>query len=159
MYQIQLPPVVFKTMTDHFSWKSLVCIVQIFKQSGEEPSMTSSLSCVIHPISKRVFFEKMENINKSLFSDKLVSNATIDVFHGAAILNFSHLIKPRLEEQNGLVPFAKWLLAFLIVIRYEEQDQDGGSVKEIDTNQIKVCGKKNLRLHRIQQNIMFCIYS
>ena len=71
--------------------------------------MTSSLSCVIHPISKRVFFEKMENINKSLFSDKLVSNATVDLYDGTAILNFPidiNLTKPRLEDPRA--SFTTW---------------------------------------------------
>ena len=38
--------------------------------------------------------------------------------------------KPRLQKKNRIVwiLFAKWLLAFIIVIRYEEHDQDGDSM-------------------------------
>ena len=39
-----------------------------------------------------------------------------------------NVTKPRLEEQNSLVPICKGLLASIIVIRYEEHDQDGGSM-------------------------------
>ena len=64
----------------------------------------------------------------------------IDLYHGATILNFSrdtNDTKPSLEEQNSLVPIwfqiAKWLLAFIIVIRYEEVDQDVGIMMKVGT--------------------------
>ena len=54
------------------------------------------------------------------------------LYHGEAILNFSQLYddvtKPGLEEQNSMVPIFK---AFMSVIRYEEHDQDGGSMKKV----------------------------
>ena len=40
-----------------------------------------------------------------------------------------NVTKPRLEEQNSLVPICKMIIvAFIIVIPYEGHDQDGGSM-------------------------------
>ena len=41
--------------------------------------------------------------------------------------------KPKLDKQNNLVPIYKWLLVFIIVIRFdfEEHDQDRGSMTKV----------------------------
>ena len=43
-----------------------------------------------------------------------------------------NVTKPRREEHSSLVPIRKMIiLAFIIVIRYEERDQDGGSMIKV----------------------------
>ena len=53
---------------------------------------------------------------KHFFQVLVVSNLAlgllaIDLYHGAAILNFSNVTKTRLEEQNSLVPICKMIFS------------------------------------------------
>ena len=42
-----------------------------------------------------------------------------------------NVIKQRLEEQNSLFPIWKMISVLIIVIQYEEHDQDGGSMIKV----------------------------
>ena len=46
------------------------------------------------------------------------------------------------KNEIGWFLFAKWLVAFIIVIQYEEHNQDGGSMLKVYTTEVKDLLKK-----------------
>ena len=73
--------------------------------------------------------------NPSIVPRRNSNRDATDLYHGAAILNFSHYYQCYQTEAGRTkivwFLFAKWLLTVIVVIRYKEQDHDGGSMIKV----------------------------
>ena len=62
----------------------------------------------------------------------------IYLYHGAAILNFAHWYQWGWKNKIVWFLIARWLWACIVVIRYEEHDQDGDSIIKVYCNRAEI---------------------